>query len=60
MSVFKRRRFAVEIILLRVRWYCKCAISYRDLAGIMRERGVDFGHTTLFRWVQRHAPEIGK
>jgi transposase-like protein len=30
MSVFKRRRFPAEIILLCVRWYCRC-ISYRDL-----------------------------
>lgn len=60
MSVFKRRRFPVEIILPFVRWYCKDAISYCDLAGMMRDRGVDFGHTTLFRWVQRYAPEIEK
>jgi transposase-like protein len=31
MSVFKRRRFPAEIILLCVRWYCKYGISYRDL-----------------------------
>ena len=31
MSVFKRRRFPVEIILLCVRWYCRYGISYRDL-----------------------------
>ena len=31
MSLFKRRRFPVEIILLCVRWYCKYGISYRDL-----------------------------
>lgn len=34
MSVFKRRRFPVEIILPFVSWYCKDAISYRDLAGV--------------------------
>jgi transposase, IS6 family len=33
MSVFKRRRFPAEIILLCVRWYCKYGISYRDLEG---------------------------
>ena len=35
MSLFKRRRFPVEIILLCVRWYCKYGISYRDLAEMM-------------------------
>jgi IS6 family transposase len=33
MSIFKRRRFPVEIILICVRWYCKYGITYRDLAG---------------------------
>jgi transposase-like protein len=35
LSLFKRRRFPAEIILLCVRWYCKYDISYRDLAEIM-------------------------
>ncbi len=60
MSVFKRRRFPVEIILLCVRWYCKYAISYRDLEEMMQERGIDVDHTTIYRWVQRYAPEIEK
>ncbi len=60
MSLFKRRRFPVEIILLCVRWYCKYGISYRDLAEMMQERGVNVDPSTLFRWVQRYAPEIEK
>jgi IS6 family transposase len=53
MSVFKRRRFPAEIILLCVRWYCRYGISYRDLEDLMAERGVAVDHTTLCRWVQR-------
>jgi IS6 family transposase len=60
LSLFKRRRFPVEIILLCVRWYCKYGISYRDLAEMMQERGVKVDPSTLFRWVQRYAPEIEK
>lgn len=41
MSVFTRRRFRIEIILLWVSWYCKYAISYRDLPEMMQERGDD-------------------
>jgi transposase-like protein len=26
----------------------------------MRERGLDVDHSTIFRWVQRYAPEINK
>jgi transposase-like protein len=51
LSLFKRRRFPVEIILLCVRWYCKYAISYRDLAEIMQERGVNVDPSTICRWV---------
>ena len=60
MSLFKRRRFPVEIILLCVRWYCKYGISYRDPAGMMSERGVSVNPSTIFRWVQRYAPELEK
>jgi transposase-like protein len=60
LSLFKRRRFPVEVILLCVRWYCKYGISYRDLAEMMQERGVTVDPSTIFRWVQRYAPEIEK
>src|SRR5512144_1940488 len=60
MSVFKRRRFRVEIILLCVRWYCRYGISYRDLEDMMDERGVAVDHVTLYRWVQRYASELKK
>lgn len=58
--MFKRRCFPVELILLCVRWYCKYGISYRDVAEMMEERGVEVDASTLFRWVQRYAPEIEK
>ncbi len=35
-------------------------LSYRDLEEMMRERGLFVDHTTVFRWVQRYAPEINK
>jgi IS6 family transposase len=43
-----------------VRWYCKYGVSYRDLEEMLEERGIDLDHTTLYRWVQRCAPEIEK
>lgn len=27
---------------------------------MMQERGLDVDHTTVFRWVQKYAPEINK
>ncbi len=47
MSLFKRRRFPVAIILLCVRWYCKYGISYRDLAEMMQEHGVAVDPSTI-------------
>jgi IS6 family transposase len=47
--MFKRRRFPVEIILVFVRWYCKYGISYRDLAEIIKERGVEVEPSTIMR-----------
>jgi transposase-like protein len=57
---FKWRHFEPEIILLCVRWYSRYQLSYRDLAEMMRERGLLVHHSTLFRWVQVYAPEINK
>ena len=57
---FKWRHFESEIILLCVRWYLRYALSYRDLEELMRERGLQVDHTTIYRWVQRYAPEIEK
>jgi transposase, IS6 family len=49
-----------DVILLRVRWYCRYSLSYRDLEEMMRERGLSVDHVTVFRWVQRYAPGINK
>jgi IS6 family transposase len=57
---FKWRHFEPAIILLCVRWYCRFQLSYRDLEEMMGERGLSVDHTTIFRWVQRYAPEINK
>ncbi len=59
-SPFKWRHFEPDLILLCVRWYCRFQLSYRDLEEIMRERGLNVDHSTIFRWVQRYAPEINK
>jgi transposase-like protein len=59
-SPFKWHHYAPDVILLCVRWYCRCQLSYRDIEEMMRERGLDVDHSTVFRWVQRYAPEINK
>jgi transposase-like protein len=60
MNDFKGRHFTGEVILWAVRWYCRYGISYRDLAEMLAERGIDVDNTTIYRWVQRYAPEMEK
>ncbi len=57
---FKWRHFNHEIILTCVRWYCKYALSYRDLEEMMIERGACVDHSTVYRWVYRYSPELEK
>ena len=59
-ALFKWRHFEAEIILCAVRWYLGYTLSYRDVEELLRERGVWVDHTTIFRWVQRYAPELDK
>ncbi len=58
MNPFHGRHFQGEIILWAVRWYCKYGISYRELQEMLAERGINVDHSTLYRWVQRYAPEM--
>lgn len=60
MNPFHGRHFRGEIILQAVRWYCKYSTSYRELQEMLAERGVNVSHTTIYRWVQRYAPEMEK
>src|ERR671921_1905073 len=59
-SPFKWRHYAPDVILLCVRLYCRYSLSYRDLEEMMGERGLTVDHVTVFRWVQRYAPEINR
>jgi transposase-like protein len=57
-SAFAGFRFPPEVIRLAVRWYLRYSPSYRDLDELLAERGIDVDHVTVFRWVQRFAPEL--
>ncbi len=59
-NLFRGRHFEQEIIVLRVRWYLRYKLSYRDLVEMMAERGLSISHTTILRWVQRYTPEFDK
>ena len=59
-AMFKWRHFEPEIIVCAVRWYLRFSLSYRDVEELLVERGLPADHTTIWRWVQRYAPELNK
>jgi transposase, IS6 family len=56
--LFKWRQFEPEIIVCAVRWYLRYSLSYREVQELLAERGITVDHSTVWRWVQRYAPEI--
>jgi transposase, IS6 family len=57
-AIFKWRQSEPAIILCAVRWYLRYSLSYRDVEELLEERGLETDHTTVWRWVQRYAPEL--
>lgn len=45
--------FPPDVILLAVRGFLRCGLSYRDLEELLVERGIEVDHVTVFGWVQR-------
>ena len=58
LTLFKGRHFGAEIIVLCVRWYLRYPLSLRQVEEIMAERNLSVDHVTIWRWVQRYAPEL--
>ena len=57
-ALFKWRQSEPEVIICAVRWYLRYSLSYRDVEELLEERGLETDHTTVWRWVQRYAPEL--
>src|SRR6201998_2706752 len=57
-ALFKWRQFEPEVILLAVGWYLRFSLSYRDVEELLAERGLHADRVTVWRWVQRYAPEL--
>src|SRR3954449_1299161 len=51
-------RFPREVIGVAVRWYLRYGLSYRDVEELLRERGIEVDHVTIYRWVQTFTPEF--
>src|SRR3954468_12256828 len=59
-SAFARFRFPPDVIVVAVRWYLRFGLSYRDVAELLAERGVEVDHVTVYRCVQRFTPLLAE
>ena len=55
MNYFRYKQFNKDVITVAVGYYLRYALSYRDISEILRERGVNVHHSTVYRWVQEYA-----
>ena len=56
MNYFRYKQFNKDVITVAVGYYLRYALSYRDISEILRKRGVNVHHSTVYRWVQEYAP----
>jgi IS6 family transposase len=57
---FKHHRFPPDVILCAVRWYCRYALSCRDVRDLLSEHGIEVDASTIHLWVRKFGPEIAK
>jgi transposase, IS6 family len=57
-AIFKWRQTGPVLILSAVRWYLRYSLSLRDVEELLKERGLEVDHTTVWRWLQRYGPEL--
>jgi transposase-like protein len=56
----RHRHSQIRSFFLCGRRYVSYKLSYRDLAEMMLERGIQVAPSTICRWVQRYIPEFEK
>ena|ERR1700712_1506659 len=58
MLSFRRMRFPIDVILVCIRWYAACPLSYRHLEQMMEARGISVDHSSINGWAIRFLPLI--
>ena len=49
MNHFRYKQFNKDVITVAVGYHLRYALSYRDISEILRERGVNVHHSTVYR-----------
>jgi putative transposase len=50
------REVIVQAVFLKLRF----SLTYRDIEGILKDRGIGVDHATSQRWVVKYTPELEK
>jgi transposase-like protein len=58
MADFKGRRFEKDTIPTCARRCLAYPLSYRNLEEMMEERGVEVGHSKIYRWARKFTPQL--
>src|SRR5260221_10418761 len=58
LAIFKWRQTEPVLILSAVRWYLRYSLSLRDVEELLKERGLEVDHTSVWQWVQRYGPKL--
>jgi IS6 family transposase len=48
-AISKWRQTEPQVILCAVRWYLRYSLSLRDVEELLKERGLETDHTTVWR-----------
>ena len=57
-AIFKWRQTEPTLILCAVRWHLRYSLSFRDVEELLRVRGLEADHPTIWRWVQHDVPDL--
>ena len=58
MNYFRYKQFNKDVITVAAGYFLRYALSYRDISEILRERGVNVHHSTVYGWIQEYAPNF--
>jgi len=57
---FDRHRFPPEVIRYAVWLYARFTLSYRDMAELLAERGLDISYETVRQWCLKFGPSVAR
>src|SRR5215213_2886180 len=57
---YARHQFPAEIIRHAVWLYLRFTLSFRDVEGLLAERGIEISYETVRRWVLKFGPLVAR